>query len=74
MLNTQTEMRNKMIRTLPSASWLVAETLLIKNKDARIKQLVWLMESADNDSDADYFYEEILYQTDGRGYRLEHCS
>lgn len=62
-----------MIRTLPSASWLVAETLLIKNKDARIKQLVWLMESADNDSDADYFYEEILYQTNGRGYELKHC-
>jgi hypothetical protein len=56
-----------------SASKLVAETLLIKNKDARIKQLVWLMESADNDADADYFYEEILYQTNGWGYELKHC-
>ena len=73
MLNTQTEMRHKMIRTLPSASWLVKETLLIKNKDARIKQLVWLMETADNDPDADYFYDVIMTETDGRGYRLEHC-
>ena len=62
-----------MIRTSPSASWLVKETLLIKNKNARIKQLVWLMETSNNDSDADYFYEEIMHQTDGRGYRLEHC-
>ena len=62
-----------MIRTLPSASWLVKETLLIKNKNARIKQLVWLMETADNDPDADYFYDVIMTETDGRGYRLEHC-
>ena len=58
-----------MTRTLPSASWLVAETLLIKNKNTRIKQLVQLMESADNDSDADYFYEEIMRQTNGRCYK-----
>ena len=60
-----------MERILPSASWLVAETLLIKNKDARIKQLVWLMndaESSHNDIDADYYYNAIMIETNGRPY------
>ena len=65
-----------MIRQLPSAQWCVEQTKLIKNKDARIRELVWLMngaESAHNDGDADYYYDAILKETNGWGYELKHC-
>jgi hypothetical protein len=62
-----------MTRTLPTASALLENTLKVKNKDTRIKQLVWLMNTADNDVDADFYYNAIMAETKGKCYGIEHC-